>query len=135
MKKITWGLLALLIGQPIIVYIGQAALLTTIPNHYGLLGAIAYTSDSYHYLAMFESMLIPALLLAIILLNRYAAPFVWSVILKGTLSWWLFGMNWFILISLFVQTSWLSWGVFIWTLGGVIILLIKLSGALGMNYR
>ena len=29
MKKITWGLLALLIGQPIIVYIGQAALLTT----------------------------------------------------------------------------------------------------------
>ncbi|WP_260203301.1 hypothetical protein [Lactiplantibacillus plantarum] len=38
MKKITWGLLALLIGQPIIVYIGQAALLTTIPNHYGLLG-------------------------------------------------------------------------------------------------
>ncbi|MEB3376453.1 hypothetical protein REH36_00555 [Pediococcus pentosaceus] len=113
MKKITWGLLALLIGQPIIVYIGQAALLTTIPNHYGLLGAIAYTSDSYHYLAMFESMLIPALLLAIILLNRYAAPFVWSVILKGTLSWWLFGMNWFILISLFVQTSWLSWGVFI----------------------
>ncbi|WP_277851495.1 hypothetical protein [Latilactobacillus curvatus] len=44
-------------------------------------------------------------------------------------------MNWFILISLFVQTSWLSWGVFIWTLGGVIILLVKLLGALGMNYR
>ncbi len=87
MKKITWGLLALLIGQPIIVYIGQAALLTTIPNHYGLLGAIAYTSDPYHYLAMFESMLIPALLLVIILLNRYATPFVWSMILKGTLSW------------------------------------------------
>ncbi|RDG28468.1 hypothetical protein DQM20_00255 [Lactiplantibacillus plantarum] len=91
MKKITWGLLALLIGQPIVVYIGQAALLTTIPNHYGLLGAIAYTSDPYHYLAMFESMLIPA--------------------------------------------SWLSWGVFIWTLGGAMILLVKLLGALGMNYR
>ncbi|MCG0885676.1 integral membrane protein [Lactiplantibacillus plantarum] len=44
-------------------------------------------------------------------------------------------MNWFILISLFVQASWLSWGVFIWTLGGAIILLVKLLGALGMNYR
>ncbi|GAB7171000.1 hypothetical protein TUA1478L_29950 [Lactiplantibacillus plantarum] len=26
-------------------------------------------------------------------------------------------------------------GVFIWTLGGAIILLVKLLGALGMNYR
>lgn len=133
MKKVTWGLLTLLIGQPIIVYIGQAALLTMIPSHYGLLGAIAYTSDSHHYLAMLESMLIPALLLAIIPLNRYAAPFTWSTILKRTLGCWLFGMNWFILISLFVQASWLCWGIFLWSLGGAIVLLAKLLGVLVIN--
>ncbi|WP_408954117.1 hypothetical protein ACI7UJ_07265 [Lactiplantibacillus plantarum] len=73
MKKATCGLLALLIGQPIVIYTAQRALLTTIPSRYGLLGAIAYTSDPHHYLAMLESALIPALLIALKPLNRYAA--------------------------------------------------------------
>ncbi|QAR37782.1 hypothetical protein EQG59_07415 [Lactiplantibacillus plantarum] len=130
MKKATWGLLALLIGQPIVIYTAQRALLTTIPSRYGLLGAIAYTSDPHHYLAMLESALIPALLIALKPLNRYAAPYTWSTILKRTLGWWLFGMNLFILISLFVQASWLSWGIFLWSLGGAMVLLAKLLGVL-----
>ncbi len=43
MKKSTWGLLGLLIGQPVLVYLGQSALLPAIPSHYGWLGAVAYT--------------------------------------------------------------------------------------------
>ncbi|MDT7021033.1 hypothetical protein [Lactiplantibacillus plantarum] len=39
-------------------------------------------------------------------------------------------MNWFILISLFVQASWLSWGIFLWSLGGAMVLLAKLLGVL-----
>ncbi|POD89144.1 hypothetical protein S101258_00146 [Lactiplantibacillus plantarum subsp. plantarum] len=71
-----------MIGQPIVIYTAQRALLTTIPSRYGLLGAIAYTSDPHHYLAMLESALIPALLIALKPLNRYAAPYTWSTILK-----------------------------------------------------
>ncbi|ALO04224.1 hypothetical protein ACN677_01830 [Lactiplantibacillus paraplantarum] len=135
MKKSTWGLLGLLIGQPVLVYLGQSALLPAISSHYGWLGAVAYTSDPHHYFAMLESALIPAVLLAIMPLNKRLSPLLWLTIFRTNFSWWLFGMNWFILISLFVQATWLNWGSMTWILVGLIVFLSKLLGLIATNYR
>lgn len=94
-----------------------------------------YYSDPHHYFAMLESALIPAVLLAIMPLNQRLPPLSWLTIFRTNFSWWLFGMNWFILINLFVRATWLDWGSMTWILVGLIVFLSKLAGLIATNYR
>ena len=125
MRKITLGLLILLISQPILVYVGQAALLPTLPIHYGLLGSMALDRDPNHYRAIWESGLIPGVLLALRPVKLPVAPMALMAPLKLSLSWWLFGMNWLVLTSFFVRTVWLNWIILLWTFFWVAVYLTK----------
>ncbi|RRK10831.1 hypothetical protein D1831_05210 [Lactiplantibacillus garii] len=121
MKKITWLLLGLLIGQPVLVFLGQGLLVTTVPVHFG------WTADMWNLkanlnlqIALFESVLAPALILASRPLptTSFIEPTrQWILPPKTTWLWWLFGMNWFILLSLFSVAAWISWCWQIWTVG------------------
>ncbi len=124
MKKITWVLLSLLIIQPLVIFLARGHLLAAVPVHYGLFGDTWTGLNGENLMiALYESAIAPLLLLASrcmpssIFINPTRS---WILTPKVIWLWWLFGINWLILLSLFSAASWISWGWQLLTLLGVI---------------
>jgi len=123
MKK-TRLLLSMLVGQSIVVLCLQHYLLAAVPIHYGLM-TVAWNDLPAHNLevALIASILIPIILLATQALsftNVMPVTYSWRLQLKTCWFWWLFGLNWLVLISLFVNATWLNWIMLLWTLMSLI---------------
>ncbi len=138
-KKVTLLLLGLLVLQPLIIFLLQGVLVTTVPVHFG------WTPDMWNVhsnsnlkIAMVESAVTPALILAFRALPGdlfIPATRQWIFSPKTTWLWWLFGMNWFVLLSLFSFAPWISWSWQIWTLFCGLQLLAYIVDQVRLNHR
>ncbi|ETY74397.1 hypothetical protein [Lactiplantibacillus fabifermentans] len=132
MQKRTWFFVGLLLGQPLLVYLLRGQLLPAVPVHFGWLpNAWNQVATQNTWVAVGESALMPLLLIATrylpAVITMIQTPHWWLLPPLQVWRWWLFGANWFVLISLFSDFAVVNAAWQVWT-GVLVIQLLAYAG-------